>query len=219
MPPHPITDDPGSANRTADIGIPPSADASIGQKGPQQAFEPPSAGDQYIEPLPTPLAIPPPFQMPKALGTRAAGPKGDETAPGSKENPIDLTLSGGGTWKLPANSKDIAEPMVDEIVRAIVAQDRELYPGGDASRMSTAPIPFSSRWYRIGGGKAFTRRTGHRCHGVNRIRHRFHRRRLAGGARHADHRHCPGRRHLRAVTAPGSTPSAASLPLRHPTAV
>jgi hypothetical protein len=55
-------------------------------------------------------------------------------------HPLDLVLS-----------ENPNETAIVLIVRTIVSQDQELYPNGDASRMSIRNKYFRNRWYRVGG--------------------------------------------------------------------
>ncbi|MBF0493112.1 MAG: hypothetical protein HQM15_10075 [Deltaproteobacteria bacterium] len=62
---------------------------------------------------------------------------------GSRENPLPIRVE----MEIP---KKMGEEHINAIVRAIVAQDAELYPQASAAVMSTSPRYFQERWYRVG---------------------------------------------------------------------
>jgi len=61
-------------------------------------------------------------------------------------SPLEIT----GEFQF-ANQKQWSQSEIDAVLRAIVAQDRELFPEGSAVRMNTGARFFDDRWYRING--------------------------------------------------------------------
>lgn len=147
---------PGDIRRTSDA----AAGSALAAEGPATPGADDAApdtramsdpGDRYEGASPGDAVASPPlrFQAPGVLVSTTGDALDAAPAQGSRENPIPIVRADGAAWEIPVGLHDITEELIDEIVRAIVGQDREFYDG-DASRISKGDDCFRNRRYRIG---------------------------------------------------------------------